>query len=88
MKIYKLRWLFIGVLFISSNGYALECDVDFRAKRIIKVSNWFGTVYKPEFKSGTSSGIGNNKKSCVRDALNDVKKDGWKITFQQLKSTN
>lgn len=84
-----LHYLLAGILLISSTAaYSLECEVDFRAKRVVKVTNWFGTVNKPEFKSGTASGIGSNKKSCTKDALSDIKKDGWKITFYRLRSSN
>ena len=86
MKTKTLVLSCISLLLLTTNVYASQCDVDFKAKRVVKVSNWFGTVEKPQFKSGTVSGVGATKKSCVKDSLSDLKKKKWKITYHKLRS--
>ncbi|MGB0845649.1 MAG: hypothetical protein ACPGSM_02945 [Thiolinea sp.] len=88
MDVKKIVGIFIGLMIMTPAAYALECDVDFRAKRVKTVSTWFGKVEKPEFKSGTLSGVGRNKKSCTRDALKGVERNGWKLTYQRIRRIN
>lgn len=69
------------------NAYALSCEVDFRAKREVNETHWYGKVERPEFRSGTVSGQGENKRDCERDALSEIKAEGWQITFQRTRLT-
>ena len=87
MDIKKIVWILTGLIIATPSAYALECDVDFRAKRVKMVSTWYGKVEKPEFKSGTLSGSGTNKRRCTQDALKGVEKNGWKLTYQRVKRT-
>ena len=87
MDFKKLSWIFAGLMIFSSSAHALQCDVDFRAKRVKTVTSWYGKVEKPEFRSGTVSGVGGSKKACVKDALKHVEKNGWRLTYQRVKRT-
>lgn len=81
----RILGILIGLMIMAAPVHALECDVDFRAKRVKTESKWYGDVDKPEFRSGTLSGEGKNKKQCTRDALKGIEKDGWKLTYQRVK---
>ena len=70
---------------LHANAYALTCEVDFRAKREVKETHWFGNVERPEFRSGTVSGVGDNPRDCERDALAPITEEGWQITFQRTR---
>jgi len=63
---------------------AITCQMEFRAKRTVEESRWFGTVPRPEFKSGIVSGEGVNLKTCQYDALATIRREGWEITYQRL----
>ena len=71
----------------QTNAYALSCEVDFRAKREVNETHWYGKVQRPEFRSGTVSGQGTNQRDCERDALSEIKAEGWQITFQRTRVT-
>ncbi len=64
-------------------AYAETCQVAFRAKRTVKENRWFGSVSRPEFKSGVVSGEGASLKACEQDALAQIRKEGWIITYQR-----
>lgn len=87
MDAKKFSWVLAGLLVFSAGAHALECDVDFRAKRVKTVTSWYGKVEKPEFKAGTVSGVGGSTKACARDALKNVERGGWKLTYQRVKRT-
>ena len=81
--------LLAGIICFSANtAYALECEIKYTAKRVQKAPNWFGSVEKPKFKSGTVSGTGKDKKRCTNNTLKKIKreveKDGWKVTGYRL----
>ncbi len=78
--------ILLGTVLLQSNAYALGCEVDFRAKRMVEDTRWFGTVKRPEFKSGTASGQGADLRACTRDALADIKAEGWNITYQSVRA--
>ena len=73
-----------GLCLLHSEAFAMRCDVDFRAKRMVEETRWFGTVQRPEFKSGTVSGEGNTERACMNDALSGILDEGWEITYQRL----
>lgn len=81
--IYSL--LISSLVCLQSKAYALSCEVDFRAKREVKENHWFGNIERPEFRSGTVSGQGENQRDCERDALTEIKTEGWQITFQRTR---
>ena len=72
----------------QANASALSCEVDFRAKRDVNETHWYGKIERPEFRSGTVSGQGANKRDCERDALSEIKAEGWQITFQRTRVTS
>lgn len=81
----KLRSLIVTLLLLfSSTAYALECDVEFKAKKTSTEKTWYGNVEKPEFKTGVASGEGKTRKLCANDALSSLKQDGWQIKFQKI----
>lgn len=85
--------ILVGLItFTMNTAYALECEVKYTAKRVQKDPNWFGSVEKPKFKSGTLSGTGKDKKRCTSNALKKIKrkveKDGWKVTGHRLVSSS
>ena len=84
MDAKKFSWIFVGLMIFSSGVHALECDVDFRAKRVKTTTSWYGKVEKPEFKSGRVSGVGGSRKACARDALKNIERDGWRLTYQKV----
>jgi hypothetical protein len=61
--------------------------VEFRAKRDVKETHWFGNVERPEFRSGTVAGQGENQRDCERDALSEIQAEGWQVTFQRTRVT-
>lgn len=83
IKIFTL--VFIGLLTFSQASIALECQVEYKAKRVTEKSKWYGRVETPEFKSGVASGVGENNKLCEEDALRPIKADGWQITYHKLR---
>lgn len=87
MKIKIFGLLLVLLIFFSSAAYAMECDVEFRAKRTATEGTWYGRVEKPEFKTGVASGEGKTRKSCANDALSSLKKSGWQIKYQKIRKT-
>lgn len=83
MKKQKSHLLLLIVLMIHSSAWAVSCEVEFRAKREVNESHWFGKVERPEFRSGIVSGEGENQRDCERDALSEIKEEGWEITYQR-----
>lgn len=79
-----LGGLLIGLILFSSGVSAMECTVQFRAKRVQEISRWYGKVEKPQFRSGTVSGVGNTLPACERNALSRVRKGGWNITYSKV----
>jgi hypothetical protein len=86
----KLIYSLLALILLGgqANAYALNCEVDFRAKREVNETHWYGKVERPEFRSGTVSGQGANKRDCERDALSEIKAEGWQITFQRTRVTD
>jgi hypothetical protein len=76
---------FFILLLLQAKAYALTCEVDFRAKRDVREEHWFGNVERPEFRSGTVAGMGDNQRDCERDALAPIQEEGWVITFQRTR---
>lgn len=87
MKIKMCGLLITLLMLFSSAAYAMECDVEFRAKRDATENTWYGNVEKPEFKTGVASGEGKTRKLCANDALSSLKKDGWQIKYQKIRKT-
>lgn len=77
--------IILGSFFIHGAVQAMSCEVDFRAKREVKESRWFGSVVRPEFRTGTVAGEGGDKKACAQDALSKIQAEGWKITYQRVR---
>lgn len=88
MKALSYGALIPILLGMQVNAYALSCEVEFRAKREVKETHWFGEVERPEFRSGTVAGEGRNQRDCERDALSQIQEEGWKITFQRTRVTH
>lgn len=84
MDIKLLGPVLVVLLFFSSAAQALECKVQYKAKKEETVQTWYGKVKKPKFKSGVQSGAGTDKDQCMRNALEPIKRDGWKITSSRL----
>lgn len=88
MKKLSYSMLIPILLGMQVNAYALSCEVEFRAKREVQETHWFGNVERPEFRSGTVAGIGENPRDCERDALAPIIEEGWQITFQRTHITD
>ncbi|HPY41915.1 MAG TPA: hypothetical protein PLM98_15430 [Thiolinea sp.] len=87
MKKLMVSSLLVSLLSLQMNAYALTCEVEFRAKRDVKETHWFGNVERPEFRSGTVAGQGENQRDCERDALSEIQAEGWQVTFQRTRVT-
>ncbi|HMT93211.1 hypothetical protein [uncultured Thiothrix sp.] len=85
MKTLSYSLLIPLVFSMQANAYALSCEVDFRAKRDVQETHWFGNIERPEFRSGTVAGMGENSRDCERDALAPIIAEGWQITFQRTR---
>lgn len=85
MKILSYSLLIPLLCSVQANAYALSCEVDFRAKREVQETHWFGNIERPEFRSGTVAGVGENPRDCERDALAPIMAEGWQITFQRTR---
>lgn len=83
----KIRyWAVASVLLgLSVGAQALECEVKYKAKRIVSETVLFQKVRNPEYKSGTAQGSGSTKASCERDALSSLKRANWEITYSSVK---
>ena len=87
MKYKKLCVFFLLGILINSAVYAdVECDVEFRAKRITYTERWFGKVEKPEFSAGVATAEGKDRRQCVRQALAEQRRRGWRITWHRVLS--
>jgi hypothetical protein len=84
MDIKRYGLILALFVFFSSAAQALECDVEYRAKKITTVQTWYGKVEKPKFRSGVASGQGSDATKCTQNALRSVKRDGWTITFSEV----
>lgn len=84
MKHINLIVISCALLF-SFEAQALECEVDYIAKKTEEDQRWFGTVKDAEIKSGTEEGKGATKTLCRDDALSKLTNDGWKITSEKTR---
>jgi hypothetical protein len=75
----------VGLLCFAGEALAVSCEVEYDAKRVNRDRHWYGSVERPEFKSGTATGSGDDIKACVQDAITRVERDGWVVTSHQLK---
>ncbi len=82
-KIYVLPVVLL--MLFSTTVHAIECDVEFRAKKSSTQGTWYGNVEKPEFKAGVASGEGKSRKQCANDALRSLKQKGWQIKYKKIK---
>lgn len=73
------------VMFLSFEVQALECEVDYIAKKSEKNQRWFGIVKEGEVKSGMEEGKGDTKSQCRDDALSKLTKDGWRIVSEKVR---
>lgn len=72
-------------LLFSIEAHALECEVDYIAKKTKEEQRWFGTVKDAEVKSGIKEGTGETKSDCRDNALLKLTSDGWEITSEKVK---
>lgn len=82
MKLYSL--VTVVLMLFSSAAYAMQCDVEYRAKIVSTEDKWYGDVEKPEFKTGIVSGTGQTEPLCVADALSSLKHEGWQIKYRKV----
>ena len=88
MKII-IHALILSVFLLGSNwANALECEVTYKAKRIVVKKYLIREVKKPEYKAGTVNGKGATKDSCEKNALLPLKKKGWKIKSSKISVTS
>ncbi|MEZ5535489.1 MAG: hypothetical protein R3F02_07660 [Thiolinea sp.] len=80
--------IMVLLMLFSPAIQALECEVEYRAKKVTTVQTWYGTVEKPKYKSGTLSGQGANRARCERNALAPIRRDNWKITYSKVTVTS
>lgn len=71
------------LLLVAQPTQAISCQVEFRAKRTVEDSRWFGSVQRPEFKTGIVSGEGETVADCEQSALASITQQGWEITYQK-----
>ncbi|HRJ53209.1 MAG TPA: hypothetical protein PLE99_10605 [Candidatus Thiothrix moscowensis] len=72
--------LAIGLGCFAGQALAVSCEVEYNAKRVNRDRYWYGSVERPEFKSGTAKGTGSDIKACEKDAVASIEKDGWQVT--------
>ena len=85
MKKQYYYLLAVGLVCFTGEALAVSCEVDYNAKRVSRDRHWYGSVERPEFKSGTVKGSGDDLKACVQNAITHVERDGWVVTSHQLK---
>ncbi|MBU0655623.1 MAG: hypothetical protein KJ914_10915 [Gammaproteobacteria bacterium] len=73
------------LLGVANQAMALGCEVEYKAKRVNQDRRWYGSVERPEFKTGTATGSGSDLKACEKNAVASVQRDGWKVTSYKLK---
>lgn len=72
------------ILFFTVGAQALECEVDYIAKKAKEDRRWFGTVKETKVKSGMEEGKGETKSECRDNALLKLTSDGWLITSEKV----
>lgn len=87
MKPYLRPLALTGLLLLGNGVQALECEVEFRAKKVEVESKWFGNVKKTKTRSGTISGEGETISKCEENAIKKITNEGWEITYQKLRKT-
>lgn len=69
------------LLLQTSSAYAMSCEVEYRAERKVPERAWVIDIDRLEVSSGKVQGSGDTLDECRQDALNQLTKDGWKITY-------
>lgn len=85
MKLMKYG-LCLGLLSLSTQLPALECEVSYKAKKVVTKRNILRDISIPEYKSGKVNGKGNTIKLCKDNALKPLIKDKWEITHASVKA--
>lgn len=73
-------------LFVMGTGaaQAFECDVKYKAKKVVSEKILFQEVKSHKLKSGTVTGEGSSDSACRSNALSPIKKQGWTITSSTI----
>ena len=79
----------IGIFTLGSNwASALECEVAYKAKRIVVKKYLIREIKNPEYKAGKEKGKGATLSSCKSNALQPLKDDGWMIKYSKASKIN
>lgn len=81
-KIYPA--LFSVMFLVSPYAHALDCEVKYRAKKVVYQDG----VKKVILNSGKKKGTGSSISKCSANALESVKAKGWKITYKSTRVIN
>lgn len=79
--------LAISILLVSSSVFSLDCEVSYKAKRVVTKTHLLKEVSNPEYKVGVELGSGETIESCKDNALNPLREEHWKITYASAKET-
>ena len=79
--------LAISIFLVSYNVFSLDCEVSYKAKRIVTKTHLLKEVSNPEYKAGIELGSGETIESCKNNTLNPLREENWKITYALAKET-
>jgi hypothetical protein len=77
--------LVISIFALSHQLSALECEVSYKAKRVITKKYILRDISNPEYKAGIEEGAGSTLALCEDDALQVLREDKWEITYSSAK---
>ena len=85
MKMMKL--IAVGAISTFSVGtaQALECEVQYKAKKTVSEKFLLQEKETQKYKAGTVRGSAGTMSACKKDALRPLKAKGWKVTSSRAK---
>lgn len=75
-------------VFGSHWANALECEVTYKAKKVVTKKYLMREIKNPEYKAGKTNGRGSTLSSCEKNALQPLKDDGWTIKYSKATITS
>ena len=73
------------VLLMSANAQAASCKVTYKAKKVKIERFLFQDIENLKYRSGILSGKGKTKHECKKNALRQITKNNWTITYASVK---
>lgn len=85
MKMMKRIAMGALLTFGAGTAQALECEVQYKAKKTVSEKFLFQEKETQKYKAGTVRGSGGSMSACKKDALRPLKAKGWEVTSSRAK---